>query len=104
MRLAVWSRRRIAPLLALGCSLVALAAAPATTHANPPAATPSCGQGGKAVFDKDTILTDGNGRKLGRFSGGESAVKLLAPPADGKDLARIETGTGRGSFRLQGYV
>jgi hypothetical protein len=104
MRRTLWSRPGIAQL-ALGSLLVALsAAAPVTSHANPPPATPSCGQGGKVVFDKDTILTDGNGRKLARFSGGESAVKLLAPPADGKDVARIETGTGRGSFRLQGFV
>ena len=49
-------------------------------------------------------MGDASGRKLARFSGGESAVTLLAPPVDGSDLARIETGTGRGSFRLTGFV
>lgn len=65
---------------------------------------PTCGQRGRVTFDKDTTLIDASGRKLARFSGGESAVALLAPPADGSDLARIETGTGRGSFRVAGFV
>jgi len=105
MRLAPLSRSGIASrLIAAGLLAALSAAAPATTHANPPPPAPSCGQHGKVVFDKDTILSDASGRKLARFSGGESAVTLLAPPADGKDVARIETGTGRGSFRLQGFV
>jgi hypothetical protein len=56
------------------------------------------------AFGKDTTLVDATGRKIARFSGGESAVTLLAPPVDGTDLARIETGTGHGSFRLAGFV
>ncbi|HXK18905.1 MAG TPA: hypothetical protein VNG33_13935, partial [Polyangiaceae bacterium] len=31
-------------------------------------------------------------------------VTLLAPPANGTDTARIETGTGTGSFRVQGFI
>ncbi len=105
MRLTRSSRLGIAPFLLPACMLLALSAVdPATTQAAPPAAAPTCGQRGKVVFDKDTILTDGSGRKLARFSGGESAVTLLAPPASGSDLARIETGNGRGSFRVQGFV
>lgn len=92
------------PILA---SLVAVAlslGAPAFTQTKPAGPAPSCGQRGRVIFDKDTILTDAAGRKLARFSGGESAVTLLAPPTNGSDLARIETGSGRGSFRVAGFV
>ncbi|RYZ03248.1 MAG: hypothetical protein EOO73_28610 [Myxococcales bacterium] len=75
-----------------------------TTSAKPPAAAASCAQRGRVVFDKDTVLVDASGRKLARFSGGESAVTFTAPPSDGSELARIETGTGRGSFRISGFV
>lgn len=86
----------------LGAALLAGAAKP--SQALPPEPAPSCGQKGRVIFDKDTTLVDTSGRKLARFSGGESAVSLLAPPASGSDLLRIETGTGRGSFRLAGFV
>jgi hypothetical protein len=94
--------------LAFCCTLVGLGAiasvfAPAT-QAKPPEPLAACGQRGHVVFDKDTVLSDTSGRNLARFSGGESAVTLLAPPADGSDKARIETGTGKGSFRIRGFV
>jgi hypothetical protein len=97
--------RQALPILgsaALGAAL--LVGLGGTTSAKPPEPSPSCGQRGRVVFDKDTTLVDGSGRKLARFSGGESAVTLLAPPATGSDLARIETGSGRGSFRIAGLV
>ena len=81
-----------------------LVAVPTLTQAKPPEPAPLCGQRGRVLFDKDTTLSDATGRKIARFSGGESAVTLLATPADGSDLSRIETGTGRGSFRLNGFV
>ena len=74
------------------------------SRAKPADAAPSCGQRGRVVFDKDSVLTDASGRKLARFSGGESAVTLVAPPAGNSDQARIQTGTGRGSFRIDGYL
>jgi len=105
MRVALSSRPALARFSLWACVFTTLsAAAPAITRAEPPAAAPACGQRGKVVFDKDTNLTDVSGHKLARFSGGESAVTLLAPPAHGTDLARIETGTGRGSFRIRGFV
>lgn len=85
-------------LLAVG------AGAPSTGEAKPPDPAPTCGQKGRVPFSKDAVLADAGGRRIARFSGGESAVTLLAPPVSGSDLARIETGTGRGSFRLQGFV
>jgi hypothetical protein len=94
--------------LAFCCALLALAAwagvFAADTQAKPPEPVASCGQRGSVVFDKDTVLLDATGRTVARFSGGESAVTLLSPPADGSDQALIETGTGRGSFRLRGSV
>lgn len=94
--------------LAFCCALLGLGAIASVfapdTQAKPPAQPATCGQRGNVVFDKDTVLSDASGRNLARFSGGESAVTLLAPPADGSDQARIETGTGKGSFRIQGFV
>lgn len=75
-----------------------------SSRAKPPEPAPTCGQRGHVIFDKDSTLSDADGRKLARFSGGESAVTLLSPPAEGSDLARIETGSGRGSFRIHGYI
>lgn len=93
------------PLLASLLACAALSAvAPTLTQAKPPEPAPSCGQRGHVTFDKDTTLADASGRKLARFSGGESAVTLLAPPVAGSDVLRIETGTGRGSFRVAGFV
>jgi hypothetical protein len=93
------------PILASSLALAALVASGASpSAAKPPDAAPSCGQRGRVVFDKDSVLSDANGRKLARFSGGESAVTLLAPPAGKSDQAHIQTGTGRGSFRIDGYV
>ena len=93
------------PILAssLVCAAL-LAGAPALSQAQPPEPAPTCGQRGRVIFDKDTTLSDAAGRKLARFSGGDSAVTLLALPVAGSDLLRIETGTGRGSFRLAGFI
>ena len=57
-----------------------------------------------SIFDKDTTLSDAAGRKLARFSGGESAVTLLAPPVEGSDLCAHRDRHGRGSFRIGGFV
>lgn len=93
------------PALASALALTVLVTvAPGVTRAKPSEAAPSCGQRGRVIFDKDSVLTDVTGRKLARFSGGESAVTLIAPPAGSSDLAHIETGTGRGSFRINGYL
>lgn len=83
---------------------VLLATSASVADVKPGAAAAQCVQKGRVPFDKDTVLSDASGRRVARFSGGESEVTLLAPPADGSDQARIETGTGRGSFRVQGFV
>lgn len=73
-------------------------------RAQAPEPAPLCGQRGRVIFDKDSTLSDAAGRKLARFSGGESAVTLLAPPVEGSELSKIETGSGRGSFRIRGFI
>ena len=90
--------------LAIAAFLAAGAGRTPEGQAKPPDVAVSCGQRGRVVFDKDTTLSDSSGRKVARFSGGESAVTLLSPPVEGSDQARIETGTGRGSFRIRGFV
>ena len=93
------------PVLASALLLAVLSAScPTPTQAQPPEPAPSCGQRGRVVFDKDSTLSDASGRKLARFSGGESAVTFLAPPSGSSDTALIETGTGHGSFRLRGLI
>jgi hypothetical protein len=92
------------PLLVLAVFAVLSFGASSTTSAKPPDASPGCGQRGRVVFDADTVLVNEKGVRLGRFSGGESAVTFVAPPEDGSGLVRIETGTGRGSFRIAGFV
>ena len=81
-----------------------LAVAPGRSQAKPPEPSASCGQRGRVIFDATATLSDADGQPLARFSGGESAVTLLSPPVEGSDVAKIETGTGRGSFRLPGFV
>lgn len=88
---------------ALGCAAL-LAVSTGRLQAKPPETTPSCGQRGHVIFDASATLADANGYPIARFSGGESAVTLLSPPIAGSDLSKIETGSGRGSFRLQGFV
>lgn len=86
----------------LAAALSAVGSAP--VQARPPQQAPSCGQRGRVIFDASSTLMDDHGHPLARFSGGESAVTLLSPPVEGSDSAKIETGTGRGSFRLRGFV
>ncbi|HYP87223.1 MAG TPA: hypothetical protein VEQ59_03705 [Polyangiaceae bacterium] len=88
---------------ALLCAAL-LATLSGRSQAEPPRATARCGQRGHVTFDATTTLVDADGHPLARFSGGESAVTFVAPPAEGSELAKIETGTGRGSFRLSGFV
>ncbi len=88
---------------AVACAAL-LAVSSGRSEAKPPEPAPSCGQRGHVVFDATTTLTDAAGHAIARFSGGESAVTFIAPPVEGSDLSKIETGTGRGSFRLQGFV
>jgi hypothetical protein len=104
-------RQRRFALAPFGCGLAALVGLAAlAAHIEPvaqakvPELPVSCGQKGRVVFDKDTVLSDVSGRRVARFSGGESAVTFVSPPAAGSDLARIETGTGQGSFRIHGFV
>jgi hypothetical protein len=89
-------------LLAAAFSAVGSGSAPAQAH--PPEPAPRSGQRGRVIFDASSTLLDVQGHPLARFSGGESAVTLLSPPVEGSDSSKIETGTGRGSFRLRGFI
>lgn len=96
-------RHRV-PIFGRALLLALLAITPGRSRADPPEPAPSCGQRGRVIFDATTTLVDSGGHPVARFSGGESAVTFVSPPLDGGELAKIETGTGRGSFRLSGYV
>jgi hypothetical protein len=96
--------RFAASALLAGLAAAALNAAPPSARSAEAASSASCLLSGRSFFDKDTQLNDAAGREIARFSGADSAVKLLSAPSDASGLSRIETGTGRGSFRLSGFV
>ena len=75
-----------------------------TFHDDDPFAFGSTDAERQAQIDRLKGALSATGRRVARFSGGESEVTLLSPPADGSDQLRIETGTGKGSFRIQGFV
>ena len=72
--------RRARSLLRLLAALSA--AAPATTHANAAGRRRRrCGQRGKVVFDKDTILSDGAGASSRASAAASQRSRCVAPPA-----------------------
>jgi len=94
----------LGPPLLLG-ALVGGSALSTPAHAKPSGVVGvACALQGRTFFDKDTTLSDDSGRKLARFSGSESPVLLLEAPKDESSLARIQTGTGQGSFRIAGLI
>ena len=86
-----------------------LTAALALTLAAPAAVAQSattCTIQGAAQMPKDLEIHDAaqGGQAVARFSGGESALKITEFPATSSGRARVETGTGVGSFKIDGWV
>jgi hypothetical protein len=83
-------------------------AAPAPRSASPgsgssePAAR--CSLSGRAIFPANTPIEDASRRVIARFSGAEATVKVSEITLASAARARIETGSGRGGLRVQGYV
>ncbi|HEY2405323.1 MAG TPA: hypothetical protein VGI10_04945 [Polyangiaceae bacterium] len=74
-----------------------------SSSAEPPAAA-QCQVHGTAQPAVNTVISDAQGRALARFSGGDTALQVSEFPRDPHGKARIETGTGTGSFRVRGFV
>jgi hypothetical protein len=83
------------------------AAAVALSPAGEPAhAQPLCEIQGTARMPKDLTIFDAEQgeQPIARFSGGDSALTVTDFPTTGTGRARIETGTGNGSFRIKGWI
>lgn len=89
-------------ILSVIAGLALLSAAPGA-HAQ---AAPTCSIQGTALMPKDLSIHDAaqGGQPIARFSGGESALTVTEFPTGSSGRARVETGTGNGSFRISGWV
>jgi hypothetical protein len=63
-----------------------------------------CGMTGRATLPLNTALNDADGRPVARFSGGEATVTVSGFTLGTAARARVETGRGRGSFRVRGFI
>jgi len=63
-----------------------------------------CGLTGRASFVPDTPILDETGRAIARFSGAETTLTISGFLLGGGERARVETGNGRGAFRVRGFV
>jgi hypothetical protein len=94
--------------LGLGTLLAAVeAAAPGEARAQSATPVPTflpCGMTGRATLPLNTVIKDGEGRAVARFSGGETTVTVAGFTTKTAAQARVETGNGRGAFRVRGFV
>jgi hypothetical protein len=94
--------------LGMGTLLFAAeATAPAEARAQAASATQTfipCGITGRATLPLNTVIKDADGRAIARFSGGETTVTVSGFTLKTAAKARVETGNGRGAFRVRGFV
>jgi hypothetical protein len=99
--MARFSSIRLVLVLLAGASALG---APAPSAAESPTPAAACQVRGRAQLPLNTLIRDGQGRALARFSGGASALQVNELPSDPHGKARVETGLGTGSFRVRGFV
>jgi hypothetical protein len=98
------------PFLGFGAGTLLLAAeavAPATAQAQSAGTAQTfvpCGITGRSTPALDTAIKDADGRAIARFSGGETTVTVSGFSLKTAAKARVETGNGRGGFRVKGFV
>src|SRR5690349_21261959 len=89
--------------LGVGALLIAAEAA-APGEANAQSATGQtfipCGISGRTTLPLNTVIKDTDGRAIARFSGGETTVTVSGFTLKTAARARVETGSGRGAFRV----
>jgi hypothetical protein len=95
--------RCVQSLLAGLAAVIALADCPDQAQAQ---AAATCTIRGNAQMPKDLPIYDSaqGSQEIARFSGGDSALTVTELPAGASGRARVETGTGTGSFRLSGWI
>jgi hypothetical protein len=87
--------------------LAAPAVAPAPAHAQSAGAGQTflpCGITGRSTPSLNTAIADADGRTIARFSGAETTVTVSGFSLKTAAKARVETGNGRGGFRVKGFV
>jgi hypothetical protein len=82
------------------CGLRVAVAEPTT----PVASGTQCTLRGTTQLPIDAAIHDANGKVIARFSGSNSALQVVEFPSDAQGRAKIATGTGTGSFRIQGML
>lgn len=104
----LFGRRSSFLWLGLGALLLsAPAMAPAVAHAQSAASGQTfvpCGITGRSALPLNTVIHDADGRAIARFSGGETTVTVSGFTLKTAAKARVETGNGRGGFRVKGFV
>jgi hypothetical protein len=81
--------------------------APAPAHAQSAGASQTfvpCGITGRSTLPLNTAIQDADGRVIARFSGGETTLTVSGFTSKTAARARVETGNGRGAFRVKGFV
>ncbi len=78
--------------------------APRATPASTQQSFVPCGLTGHTSLVLDTPIVDESGRRIARFSGGETTLTISGFSLGGAERARVETGNGRGAFRVRGFV
>jgi hypothetical protein len=63
-----------------------------------------CGLSGRTTLPLDTPIEEASGRTIARFSGGEATVTVSGFSLGSASRTRVETGNGRGGFRLRGFI
>lgn len=69
-------------------------------------AGPTCSISGTTAPPKDLEIYDkaSGGNVVARLTGVDTPLKAFEFPKGGDDRARLDTGTGKGHFRIEGYV
>lgn len=89
----------------LVCDAPEAQTAPSVTTATS-AVTNACVISGTIVMAPEVIIYDkpSGGKPIGRFTGGATPLRAQNFPNHAGDLAEVATGTGTGSFRLEGFL
>jgi len=87
----------------LVASVFACAVSLAPGHAGGETFVP-CGISGRATPAANTSLVDADGRSVARLSGGAMTMTVSGFTLGTGARARVETGFGRGSFRVAGFI
>jgi hypothetical protein len=85
-------------------ALAVLGAAPRAARANGAEVFVPCALSGGAHVPLHTPVTDAGGRAIARFGGVETSLVVSGFSTASRPRARIETGIGRGGFRVRGFV